>query len=88
MRVNDPADPSVVALRFDVHAVAEDLAHFCDGEAASVDGHECINVPTESGIQFARRGDWIVRLSEGHFLVMSPEEFAARFEPHPEGTAV
>jgi hypothetical protein len=88
MRVDDPSDPSVVALRFDVHAVAEDLAHFCGGDVAFVDGYECIRVLTASGIEFARRGDWVVRLCEGSFIAVGPEDFAARFEPHPEGTPV
>ena len=83
MAVDDPNDPSVVALRFDLDAVSEDLARFCGGEAVMVDGYECIRVPTTSGIELARHGDWIVRVSEGQFLAVAADDFAARFEPCP-----
>jgi hypothetical protein len=73
----------VVALRFDVDAVAADLARFCDGEAVIVDGCECIRVPTDTGIGLARHGDWIVRIGDGKFIAVPPDEFAARFEPLP-----
>jgi hypothetical protein len=83
MAVDDPDDPSVVALRFDVDAVADDLARFCSGEAVTVEGHECIRVPGQYGIELAHHGDWIVRLGEGEFAAVTPDEFAARFEPCP-----
>jgi hypothetical protein len=83
MAVDDPNDPSVVALKFDLDAVAEDLARFCGGEAVNVDGYECVRVPTMSGIELARHGDWIVRICEGQFIAVTPDDFAARFEPCP-----
>lgn len=88
MAVDDPNDPSVVALRFDVDAVADDLARFCSGEAVMVEGHECIRVPGQFGIELARHGDWIVRMCEGEFIAVTPDEFAARFEPCPAETPV
>jgi hypothetical protein len=83
MSVDDPSDPEVVALRFDVDATAEDLARWCGGHVVIIDGRECIKLLGEPGSDTARFGDWIVRVSEGVFTVVSPDEFAARFEPRP-----
>ena len=35
----------------------------------------------EPGNDTARQGDWVVRVGEGVFVVVGPDEFAARFEP-------
>lgn len=83
MAVDDPNDPSVVALRFDLDAVSQDLARFCSGQAVKIDGYECIRVPTRSGIEIAHHGDWIVRICAGQFVAVSPDDFVARFEPQP-----
>jgi hypothetical protein len=76
-----PEDRVVVARRVDDDTSAADLARWCGGEVVYEGGLECIKVPTSQGIEIARRGDWIVRDSDGHFARVTRDEFAARFEP-------
>lgn len=83
MTVNQSGSGDVAALQFDEHAIALDLAHWCDGRVEIVDGVECISVPTTTGHQLARLGDWVVRLGARDFVVMGWEEFAATMEPRP-----
>jgi hypothetical protein len=80
-RADDPADPVVVARRFDDDAVPEDLARWCGGEVVVDKGVPGIRVPTAAGMETARRNDWIVRVSGGQFARVTRDEFAARFEP-------
>jgi hypothetical protein len=91
----------VVALRFDEPAAAEDLARWCDGEVERVragapgdsgdsgDGppveHVVIWVPGREGPRPARLGDWIVCHPDGSFRPVTPEDFAARYEPADPG---
>jgi hypothetical protein len=80
----------VVALRFDEHAVAEDLAVWCGGKATSAPGPDgepvvTVWVPTAKGTRPALFGDWIVRRADDDYRPYSPTEFAARFEPSSGG---
>jgi hypothetical protein len=85
MSVDDPQDPAVIARRFDGDITAEELAHWSGGHVVILDNRECVKLPGEAGSDTAREGDWIVRVSEGVFLVVGPDEFAARFEPMSSG---
>jgi hypothetical protein len=80
-RADDPADPVVVARRFDDDAVPEDLARWCGGDVGYENGVPVIKVPTDLGTEVARRTDWIVRVSGGQFARVTRDDFAARFEP-------
>ncbi len=77
----NPQDRVVVARRYDDETSPGELARWCSGEVAIVDGIESIKVPTSHGIEIARPGDWIVRASDGKFARVGRDEFAARFEP-------
>jgi hypothetical protein len=81
MRVDDPGDPAVIARRFDADTTAEALARWSGGNVLILDGRETVKIPGDPGNDTARPGDWIVRVGEGVFVVVGPDEFAARFEP-------
>jgi hypothetical protein len=82
MHVDDPGDPAVIARRFDSDITAEALAKWCGGYVVLIDGRECVRVEGgEASNNTARQGDWVVRVGEGVFVVVGPDEFAARFEP-------
>jgi hypothetical protein len=81
MRVDDPEDPAVIARRFDADTTAENLARWSGGHVVILDDRETVKVQGEPGSDTARPGDWIVRVGEGVFVVVGPDEFAARFEP-------
>jgi hypothetical protein len=81
MHVDDPGDPAVIARRFDSEITPEALAKWCGGHLVLLDGRQCVKLPGEAGSDTARPGDWIVRVGEGVFVVVGPDEFAARFEP-------
>lgn len=77
----------VVALRFDLDAVADDLARWCEGSVVLDDPLDptspaiAIRVPTPDGSALAEAGDWIVRHLDGSCVVMSDSSFRARHEP-------
>jgi hypothetical protein len=80
----------VVALRFDEHAVAADLAAWCGGQVTWAPGPDgtavaTVWVPTTKGTRPALFGDWIVRRGDEDYRPYSPTEFAARFEPSSGG---
>lgn len=79
-------DQVVVARRFDEDVDVRDLAGWCGGDVEMVGGVARVRVPTAVGIEVARPGDWIVRVSGGAFARVSRDEFAARFEPHDTET--
>jgi hypothetical protein len=81
MQVDNPDDPMVIARRFDSDITPEDLARWCGGHVVVLDGRQCVKLPAEPGSDTARQGDWVVRVGEGVFTVVGPDEFAARFEP-------
>jgi hypothetical protein len=81
MRVDDPGDPAVIARRFDSDITAEALARWCGGHVVLINDRECVRFVGEPGSDTARQGDWVVRVGEGVFVVVGPDEFAARFEP-------
>lgn len=69
----------------------EELAAWCDGwtytgtqhghTSPPWADHTCLNLATAPGIgkDHADPGDWIVRSREGAYLVLTPDQFAARF---------
>jgi hypothetical protein len=81
MSIENPDDPEVVALQFDVDSFATDLARWCGGTVVNLDGDECIQVPESDGSGLARRDDWLVRISDGDFVAVGRDDFAARFQP-------
>ncbi len=86
MSPSRPGAREVVALRFDEHAVAEDLAVWCGGRvtwAPGEDGRPVVTiwVPTHKGPRPALFGDWIVRRGDEDYQPYAPQDFAARFEP-------
>jgi hypothetical protein len=81
MHVDDPGDPAVIARRFDSEITPSALASWCGGHVVVLDQRECVRFEGEPGNDTARQGDWVVRVGEGVFVVVGPDEFAARFEP-------
>ena len=71
---------TVMALRYDVEAVASDLADWCHGKVEPVaGGPPVVWVPTTYGPRPALRGDWIVRRGADDFRPYSPHDFRAGF---------
>jgi hypothetical protein len=81
MRVDDPDDPAVIARRFDDDITAEALARWCGGHVVLINDRECVKLAGAPGSDTARQGDWVVRIGEGVFTVVGPDDFAVRFEP-------
>lgn len=89
----DKLEPDeVIALHFDEKAVIAELAQWCGGDVEETldpleptGVRQVIWVPTVDGPQRASLGWWIVRRADGDFWPMSPQEFAVRAQPVPEG---
>jgi len=79
-------DDEVVALRFDVAAVAQEIAAWCGGKVEHARGADgdvvtTVWVPTAKGSRPALLGDWVVRRGEEDHTVMDGVAFAARHAP-------
>lgn len=58
----------------------EDVAKWCHGGVWGSPGKENVIVKTGEYYEYARIGDWVVRISEGDYLVLSGDQFAERYE--------
>lgn len=80
-------EDTVLALRYDEAAVADELSVWCGGRVERPEGADggqaapVVWVPTRHTPRAASIGDWIVRNPDGSFTAMTAEAFAVHFEP-------